>query len=538
MYNDLAMRSMRDLNLETEVLVIGGGVAGLVAALAAARRSKVLLLAKSSATESSSAWAQGGIAAAISPVDSPAQHFADTVKAGRGLCDERAVELLVTDAPHVIDLLIGYGVKFDHEDGRLSLGREGGHSQRRIVHAHGSATGAAVVEALFARVKNNSNIQLMEGLEVFQLLTQDNLCYGVLAYDHKNGRALMIEAGMTILATGGASDLYQRTTNPVTSSGSGIALGHDAGAEIQDIEFIQFHPTALSDARGSALLLSEAVRGEGAYLLDAHGQRFMPETHELAELAPRDVVARAIYKQIEKTGGVYLSLRHLDADVVHKRFPSLVEACREHGFDFARDLIPIAPAAHYTIGGVKTDLRGATNVDGLFACGEVACTGVHGANRLASNSLLECVVFGERAAHETSKLAMTREILGATKFDEIETQLDSASASQISQPEILEMQAQLKQIMTNEVGLFRSRAGLNSALAKIEAMKRSLDRFSHKINELRLKQRLQTAELIARAALEREETRGTHARIDFPKEDPKWEKHILLQKEHQLCSTR
>ncbi|MBI1730871.1 L-aspartate oxidase [Candidatus Acetothermia bacterium] len=530
------MRSLRDLTLKTEVLVIGGGAAGLVAALTAAKRSKVLLLAKSPVTESSSAWAQGGIAAAISSEDSPAQHFADTIKAGRGLCDERAVELLVNEAPRAINLLIEWGTEFDRTDGRLSLGREGGHSQRRIVHARGSATGAAVVEALFTRVKNHSNIQLVEGPEVIRLLTQDNLCAGVLAFDSEHEQSLWIRAGAVILATGGASDLYLRRTNPVTSSGSGIALAYDADAEIQDIELIQFHPTALSDAHGSAQLISEAVRGEGAYLLDAHNQRFMPEIHELAELAPRDIVARAIHKQIETTGGVYLSLRHLDSERVQTRFPSLVEACRERGFDFAHDLIPIAPAAHYTIGGVRTDLRGATNIDGLFACGEVACTGVHGANRLASNSLLECVVFGERAGHEASKLVALHTSLNGSGIKDVDNSLDFVL--QVSQPEILEMQDQLKQIMTNEVGLFRSQAGLISALTKIAAMRESLNRATQSIKSLRLKQRLQTAELIARAALEREETRGTHARVDFPKEDPKWQRHILLRQERELCSTR
>ncbi len=521
----------RSFDFESDVLVIGGGLAGLVAAITAARQQKVLLLSKSARSQSSSAWAQGGIAAALSPEDSPKIHLEDTLQVGCGLADERAAEILVNSAPHAIELLTSLGVPFERNaDETLNLGREGGHSRRRIVHARGGSTGEAIMSALYGQIEKNFNIKFVESLEIVQLLKDGERCIGALAYDSHNGHELLIAAGAVILATGGAADLYEQTTNPSTSNGSGIALAYEAGAKIQDIEFIQFHPTALSDGSGRALLISEAVRGEGALLLNAKGKRFMPELHELAELAPRDLVARAIGREIERTGGVFLSLRALQPDFVNEKFYSLVRACKERGFDLARDLIPVAPAAHYTIGGVRTDLWGATSVPGLYACGEVACTGLHGANRLASNSLLECVVFGERAGQSAAQMTKNKNI-----FNWVDGNV-SAERTNFDGANLLQIESSLKRVMTRDVGLNRTQAGLQSALAQIERFLIDLELEPPSVAVARLKRRLQVAALITQAALARKETRGTHARLDFPDQDPRWQRHIILQKETELCS--
>ena len=379
-----------------QIAVIGAGLAGLYAALrAAAQGASVTLITKGALRTSNSFMAQGGIASAIAPGDSPEQHFADTIVAGRGLCDEEAVRVLVTDGIQRIADLERYGVQFDRDaDGAYQLGREGGHGRNRILHAGGSATGAAIAEQLIACVRAEPLIHVLEHASAIGLISDGASCAGAWVLHHDE--LLDVRAPMTLVATGGACALYQRTTNPPSATGDGIAMAKHAGATLADMEFVQFHPTAL--AKGErAFLISEAVRGEGAYLVDEQGERFMLDLNPLAELAPRDVVASAIHARTQIGLTSYLTLRHLDPDAVRAHFPNLVDGCRAEGLDLATDLIPVAPAAHYLMGGIATDLSGATSVAGLYASGECARTGAHGANRLASNSLLECFVFSHRA---------------------------------------------------------------------------------------------------------------------------------------------
>ncbi len=489
--------------VKSDFLVIGAGVAGLYAALRAAEYGSVCLLTKTSLSETNSAWAQGGIAAAIDEGDSPQLHREDTLRAGRGLCDERAVDVLVREGPQCIKELEKLGVAFDRTPSGYELGREGGHSRRRIVHAGGSSTGQRLVARLSELILQNPQIRLVEHAPAVELLTSDGVCAGARALCE--GRHQIILARVTILATGGAAALYQRTTNPPGTTGEGIALAYRAGAELADLEFIQFHPTALAVPTARSFLITEAVRGEGAYLLNAQGERFMPRYDERAELAPRDVVARAIFEEmrITKTDHVFLSLRHLDPALVRTRFANIYEMCLQYGFDLTRDLIPVAPAAHYTIGGVRTDLWGETTVKNLFAIGEVSCTGVHGANRLASNSLLECLVFARRAVAAAVRLAPP--LPKKRSFVSYEVPQND--------PHSLE---QIKQIMTKYVGLVRDREGLEHAL--------------HKLNALQTDQAL-IARLIAQSALFRTESRGVHIRSDFPHEDPRLQAHTIVQKD-------
>jgi L-aspartate oxidase len=492
--------------IESDFLVIGAGVAGLYAALRAAEHGSVCLLTKTSLSETNSAWAQGGIAAALDESDSPQLHREDTLRAGRGLCDERAVDVLVREGPQCIKELENLGVRFDRTPFGYELGREGGHSRRRIVHAGGSSTGQRLVARLSELIVQNPQIRLVEHAPVVELLTSDGVCVGARALCE--GRSQIVLARVTILATGGAAALYQRTTNPPGTTGEGIALAYRAGAELADLEFIQFHPTALAVPTARSFLITEAVRGEGAYLLNAQGERFMLKYDERAELAPRDVVARAIFEEMRATGTdhVFLSLRHLDPTLVRTRFANIYEACLHYGLDLTRDLIPVAPAAHYTIGGVRTDLWGETTLKNLFAIGEVSCTGVHGANRLASNSLLECLVFARRAVAAAVRLAPP--LPKKRSF--------VACEAPQSDPNSLE---QIKQIMTRYVGLVRDREGLERALRELSALPTD---------------QALIARLIAQSALVRTESRGVHIRSDFPHEDPKLQAHTIVQKDRPI----
>jgi L-aspartate oxidase len=497
---------MRVEPIESDFLVIGAGLAGLYAALRAAEHGSVCLLTKTSLSETNSAWAQGGIAAALDESDSPQLHREDTLRAGRGLCDERAVDVLVREGPQCIKELENLGVHFDRTPFGYELGREGGHSRRRIVHAGGSSTGQRLVARLSELIVQNPQIRLVEYTPVIELLDSDGICVGARALCE--GRSQIVLARVTLLATGGAAALYQRTTNPPGATGEGIALAYRAGAELADLEFIQFHPTALAVPTARSFLITEAVRGEGAYLLNAQGERFMPKYDERAELAPRDVVARAIFEEmrVNKTDHVFLSLRHLDPTLVRTRFANIYEACLHYGLDLTRDLIPVAPAAHYTIGGVRTDLWGETTVKNLFAIGEVSCTGVHGANRLASNSLLECLVFARRAVAAAVRLAPP--LPKKRSF--------VACEAPQSDPHSLE---QIKQIMTRYVGLVRDREGLERALRELSALPTD---------------QALIARLIAQSALVRTESRGVHIRSDFPHEDPKLQAHTIVQKDRPI----
>jgi L-aspartate oxidase len=475
--------------VRTDVLVLGAGLAGLYAALEAARRgADVVLATKGSLQASNSYMAQGGVAAVVAADDSFAEHAADTIAAGRGLSDPAAVDVLVGEGPSRIAGLERLGVRFDRDPaGAYRLGREGGHGRRRILHAGGAATGAAIAGALIAQVAADPRIRVLEHTAALALAGDDEACAGAWLLGHDELRPAT--ARMTLLATGGACALFHRTTNPPGATGDGIALAYRAGAAVRDMEFVQFHPTALAGG-GRAFLISEAVRGEGAHLVDGSGRRFMLDVHSDAELAPRDVVTRAIETLIAAGGEACLDLRHLDRDHVLGRFPNLAAGCRRAGLDLAADLIPVAPAAHYLMGGIATDLEGATSILGLYAVGECAATGVHGANRLASNSLLECFVFSQRAVDHG---------LGA-----------SAGAAEPGRPPARPLARaplpELRQRMWEQGGPVRSEEGLTALLAWL--------------GERPDANPVLVASLIAGAALRRTESRGGHLRSDFPETDP------------------
>jgi L-aspartate oxidase len=478
-----------DAPVRTDVLVLGAGLAGLYGALrAAAQGARVTLVTKGSLQASNSYLAQGGVAAAIGLGDSPADHAADTIAAGRGLCDPTAVDVLVAEGPERIADLEQLGVPFDRaRDGAYLLGREGGHGRRRILHAGGAATGAAIAGALIARVAAEPRIEVMEHTAAIALAGAGDGCAGAWLLGHDELRPA--EARMTLLATGGACALYERTTNPPGATGDGIALAHRAGAAVRDMEFVQFHPTALAGT-GRAFLISEAVRGEGGWLLDGDGNRFMARLDPAAELAPRDVVTRAVQALLDAGGSASLSLRHLDGARVRRRFPNLVAGCAEAGLDLTRDLIPVAPAAHYLMGGVATDLHAATSLPGLYAGGECAATGVHGANRLASNSLLECFVFAHRAVEH----GLAAEAVRADPGPPPDRPLARAPL-----PE-------LRRRMWAEAGPVRDDAGLGRLLDWLADQPASNP--------------VLVAGLIADAARRRTESRGGHLRRDFPATDP------------------
>jgi L-aspartate oxidase len=522
-------RNRVHLEVKSDFLIIGSGLAGLYAALYASKFGKVTVLTKSTVEESNSFWAQGGIAAAIDPEDSAWFHIEDTLRAGRGLCNERAVELLVNEGIERVTDLIDLGMEFDMGDKGLDLGLEGGHTKRRILHAGGSSTGREMVSFLIAAVEENPGITKHESTGVVEFLSRDGRCYGALALD-SDFEPRVFTAGSTILATGGASALYERTTNPGGSTGEGISIAYQSGARVTDMEFVQFHPTAFYSEDGGSFLISEAVRGEGAHLINTEGRRFMADYSDLGELAPRDVVSRSIYKEMKESGKdyVYLNLKHMDAEIIKSRFGNIYLACREFGVDITMDMIPVAPAAHYTIGGVSTGLRGETNIKGLFACGEVACSGVHGANRLASNSLLECIVFAKRAVDGAlqstdSTTGMPGEILSNL------TDYHLSGSSDAEQKTYIECRKNISSIMNRNVGIVRSGAGLQEAARELKECSGYLDKLTGYF-KIKLNMILQVSLLIVRFSQIREESRGVHIREDFPVESPGWKSHIVLER--------
>jgi L-aspartate oxidase len=510
---------------DTDVVVVGMGIAGLYTALKISEYADVTILCKKSLTESNTNRAQGGIAAAIAEGDSPDLHEQDTLMAGHGLNSRAAVEVLVNEGPALVEDLIRLGTQFDTEDDHLALTKEGAHSRRRILHANGDATGAEIVRALAVQVRENKRITIVEHAFAIDLITAENgSCKGVLY--HHEGRLYYVRSHATVLATGGAGNMYRYTTNPDVTTADGFAMAYRAGAQLQDLEFVQFHPTVLNYPGAPRFLISEALRGEGAVLRNLSGERFMPQYHELAELAPRDIVARAIVSEIEKTKStfVYLDITHQNPDLIKSRFPNIYEFCLQYGLDLTTDWIPVAPAAHYVMGGVRTDLYGETNVRRLFACGEVSCTGVHGANRLASNSLSEAIVFGKRIAERI------RAFLAEGKSQHIDLpKVPARFPSHVDK--IDNRKLHMQKVMVRYVGLKRTRDGLERALAELGRFLPMLSHGYSKPNEWEFINLLTASLLTAQAALLREESRGGHYRSDFPKARDSWLKHIVFQRE-------
>ncbi|MET9364662.1 L-aspartate oxidase [Streptomyces sp. NPDC006632] len=527
--------------IDADVVVVGSGVAGLTAALrCTAAGLATVVVTKARLDDGSTRWAQGGIAAALGEGDTPEQHLDDTLVAGAGLCDEDAVRLLVTEGPGAVRRLIGTGAHFDtDETGTISLTREGGHHRRRIAHAGGDATGAEISRALVEAVRTQA-VRTIENALVLDLLKDaDGRTAGITLHVMGEGQhdgVGAVRAPAVVLATGGMGQVFSATTNPSVATGDGVALALRAGAEISDLEFVQFHPTVLflgADSEGQQPLVSEAVRGEGAHLVDAAGTRFMVGQHELAELAPRDIVAKAITRQMQAQGAdnMYLDARHFGAEMWEQRFPTVLAACRSHGIDPVTEPIPIAPAAHHASGGIRTDLRGRTTVPGLYACGEVACTGVHGANRLASNSLLEGLVFAENIAADIVEAGS-----GGAPTPVRSAAVDPAvgrDAPPGGPVPLLDPAARIhiQRIMTNGAGVLRSDASLAEAAERLEAI-RADDRKAAVpgVEAWETTNLLLVARVLVAAAAARPETRGCHWREDRPdRDDAAWQRHLVVR---------
>jgi L-aspartate oxidase len=494
------------------LLIIGGGLAGLRAALAAAPELNVLVLTKDRLQQSNSSYAQGGIASVLAPEDRIEWHVRDTLLAGANLCDEAAVAMVVDQGPECIRQLIELGTKFDQTDEQLTLGREGGHSHNRIVHALGDATGQEIMRAVIQRARESKHIEILENAFTIDLLTDAEGCRGVLMSNQ--GILHLVWAKQTILATGGAGQLYRETTNPAVATGDGHALAIRAGAEVRDMEFMQFHPTVLYIAGSSRSLITEAVRGEGAYLLDRDGHRFMPDYDPRAELAPRDVVSQAIVEQMEKTQHpcVYLDLSHLDAVFIRQRFPGILQTCAEFGLDITRDQIPVRPGAHYMIGGVTVDLDGRTSLPNLWAAGEVTSSGLHGANRLASNSLLEGLVYGVRAGQGASAAALEQ-----SENLDILSISQPPSANHRRDLDLSDLRNSLKSLMWRAVGVRRDGDELQAAAKTVQQWKRYVLNTGLAGTEYwELQNMVTVADVMTQSALERRESRGVHYRLDFP----------------------
>jgi L-aspartate oxidase len=508
----------------TDILVIGAGIAGLRAALEVPPGLSVLVVTKDSIGQSNSSYAQGGIAGVLSPEDRFENHIEDTLTAGAGVCDRDIVELVVREAPNQINDLIRWGTHFDEENGRLALTREGGHSHRRIVHALGDATGHEVMRAVIATARQAANLTIWDRTFTVDLLTHAGRCTGALV--HRPGRDnLLIWAKQTILASGGAGMVYRETTNPPVATGDGMAAAYRAGAELRDMEFMQFHPTVLYVAGSSRYLISEAVRGEGAFLRDKQGARFMLTVDERAELAPRDVVAQAIFRCMDRTQhpNVYLDLSHLHPERVRQRFPGIDKVCRSFGLDITRDRIPVRPGAHYMIGGVTVDAQGRTTLPGLWAAGEVSSSGLHGANRLASNSLLEGLVFGASCGRGAATAAA--QIADAFTIPPLHYAHDRSAEETL---DVADVTNALRSLMVRKMGIVRDRAALQEAQQAVDFWCRyALARSFASQAGWELQNLLTVARLMIWAALEREESRGVHCRMDFPhRDDAHWRRHL------------
>lgn len=516
-------------HLYTDVLIIGGGIAGIRAALAVDRSLRTVVITKDSLQQSNSAYAQGGIAGVLDPLDDFANHVADTVAAGKGLCHQEIVELVIREAPQRIRDLITYGAEFDKVDGELALTLEGGHSHARVAHALGDATGQEVMRAMNRRANEADHLDIWPKTFTIDLLTHEGNCRGALVWNPNHGRTF-VWAKQTILCTGGAGALYRETTNPQIATADGHAVALRAGCTLRDMEFMQFHPTVLYIAGSSRYLISEAVRGEGAHLVDCNGHRFMQDYNSAGELAPRDVVSQAITQQMAKTSHpcVYLDLSSIPADHVRRRFPHIGKVCADFGLDLATDKVPVRPGAHYMVGGVTTDADGRTSLPGLWAAGEVTSTGLHGANRLASNSLLEGVVFGLRCGQNASLVALSQ----PDNFTAPHLESPSlTSKTRVDDPlDLTDIRNSLRSLMWRNVGISRNEQDLVTARQQLDfwanyVCRRDLvDPAGWELQNMMLVARSMTA-----AALERRESRGVHARSDYPDTLESQRSHICIR---------
>ncbi len=525
---------MKGVPAETDFVVVGAGVAGLRAAIELATAGRVLVLAKTDLTESATQYAQGGIAVALSDEDEIGLHLQDTLEAGDGLCNLEAARILVEEGPERIQELIAWGTEFDREGTKLTFTREGAHSRSRVLHAHGDSTGREIGRALQARARALKNVSFCEFEFSRDLCLSGGAVGGVALMDEK-GAIHEVRARAVLLASGGLGQVYRETTNPGVATGDGVAMAFRGGAAIQDMEFVQFHPTALYLKGAPRFLLSEALRGEGAYLRNAETRRFMPKYHEMGELAPRDVVARAIVHELELSPArdpvVYLDMTHLDAEHLRARFPRIHSTCMKYNMDIATDLVPVRPAAHYAMGGVHTDLEGRTSLKGLYAAGEVAATGVHGANRLASNSLLEGLVYGARAGiamrADTGMIASHKE-RKASAAGRKGPASKAAPAAAGNSPAVEEFIREVREAMWQGAGIVRGGDVLRKTLKHLGEMQSRLPTESSRRGR-EAANLLQTGLLIVRSALAREESRGAHYRTDFPAhDDAKFRKHSVI----------
>ncbi|MBE9000369.1 L-aspartate oxidase [Nostoc sp. LEGE 12447] len=546
-----------DIPSQFDVLVVGAGAAGLYTALCLPESLRVGLITKETVALSASDWAQGGIAAAVSPEDSPTLHIEDTIRAGAGLCDRTAVEFLAQLAPKCIQSLVDLGVAFDRHGQALALTLEAAHSRNRVLHA-ADTTGREVTTTLTAQVLRRPNIQVIQQALALSLWIEpeSNRCQGISLF--YQGKITWIKAGAVILATGGGGQVFAQTTNPAVSTGDGVAIAYRAGAILRDLEFVQFHPTALTKPGADRFLISEAVRGEGAHLVDDEGRRFAFDYHPAGELAPRDVVSRAIFSHLQRTAvdlataHVWLDMRPIPADKIRHRFPNIIKVCQHWGVDVFHEPIPVAPAAHYWMGGIVADLMNRTNIKSLYAVGETASTGVHGANRLASNSLLECIVFGAQMSQiELENIGLPSEtpVLTSRKFSV------DASEWHSQQVQLEALREKLPRLVWESAGICREQSKLETAIATVESWQQDfaalpLSQFLLALHptesasfefpdverQLRLwaetRNLLDVADLILKSAAFRTESRGGHYRLDYPQPDPNWQVHTLVQTNH------
>lgn len=513
-----------------DYLIIGSGVAGLRAAIELAPHGNVLIVTKDMPSESSTEYAQGGIAVALSDEDEVGIHFEDTLKAGDGLCSEDAVKVLVEEGPERINELISWGAEFDKAGTKLDFTMEAAHSRRRILHAHGDSTGKELERVLLSKARSFPAVKKYPFAFTVDLIIKDNRCIG--AYVLKDRKINAVLAKTTILCTGGAGQIFSRTTNPLVATGDGMAIAFRAGAMLEDMEFVQFHPTSLYSPYAPHFLLSESIRGEGGILRNINKEPFMKNYHSNAELAPRDVVSRAIISEMIKTKSnhVYLDMTHMDKDFVRKRFPKIYATCLQYNIDIIADLIPVSPAAHYIMGGVKTDINAATNISGLYAAGEVACTGVHGANRLASNSLLEGLVYGARAGKSALEFSRSFSVNGkGTPQGKAKVPVYTTKYHTI--PEHDEIRTTLRKFMWEKTGIIRCGTSLEQAKEKFSEWTFILDKVFYTRRELELKNMLTVSMLITQAAFMRQGSIGAHFRSDYPERGNDQGRHLCWSKE-------